>query len=90
MRTLAQYPRAVAQAAEAHEPTESRSSLTSSRRGFTPIGTGARIGVICNSLMKMNENYREAKRRPGSELLKRSSTMTRANAAASAVGAIYL
>ena len=59
MRTMAQYPRVSrSRPPRRTSRTESRSSPTSWRRGSTRTGTGEKIGVICVSLMKMNENYR--------------------------------
>ncbi len=58
MRTLAQYPRTILQAARRTNRTGSRFSPTSSPRGSTPTGIGAKICGICASLMKTIENYR--------------------------------
>ena len=58
MRALAQYPRVVRQAADAHEPHRIAFSPMSWRRVSTRTGTGERMRPVCGSLTKMNEFYR--------------------------------
>ena len=52
MRTLAQYPRVILQAADAQSRTGSPFTPMISRPASTPTGTAARICDICASLMK--------------------------------------